>query len=273
MSPGCKWLIEPEVFQEDCKPLLAVLKRLRIEHEICLFGRDYDDYITDKEDCVVFYGSLQFARLIQRKAKWIPGVYCNLPQFECTYYYPRFGKFLLNSEYLMLPFGEIQRRKDWVFDLLQTDGNIFIRPSTGFKSFTGQVVSSQDVDMVGMRCNPEAIIIAHKPIKVVREWRTVVAEGEIIAASQYKIDGEVVKAVGAPKNVLEFGEMVLNSVRYQPDPVWTLDICETESGELKVLEVGSFSCCGLYACDPVSVVSLVSRIAVQEWEEMGTMNI
>jgi hypothetical protein len=35
---------------------------------------------------------------------------------------------------------------------------------------------------------------------------------------------------------------------------------------LRVLEVGSFSCAGLYACDPAAVVAGVSRIARATWQ-------
>jgi hypothetical protein len=41
--------------------------------------------------------------------------------------------------------------------------------------------------------------------------------------------------------------------------MWTLDICEAD-GQLKVLEIGSFSCSGFYACDPEAIVKAVHEV-------------
>ena len=212
---------------------------------------------------MIFHGSLQFARLIQRKStNWYPGVYCNLPQFECVYYFPRFGELLLNSNYIMLPFGELKRRKDWLFDTIGENGNFFLRPSSGFKTFTGQVVNHSNIDSIGVRCDPEEIVIASKPIEIVREWRTIVngLETKIITGSQYKVNNEIVKSPEVPMEVLSYASDVIKTVNFHPDPIWVLDVCETKDGKLMVLEVGSFSCSGLYNCDPQAIVETVNRI-------------
>jgi hypothetical protein len=60
---------------------------------------------------------------------------------------------------------------------------------------------------------------------------------------------------------------MLDVVEYRPDPAWTVDICELESGELKVVEVGSFSCAGMYASDPEPIVTEINRISMREWKE------
>jgi len=113
-----KWLLEPEVFDEDETSVIMALKKLDVPHVVCSFGTEYESYIKKfaEEDCVVFHGSFQFARVIQQKAKWIPGVYCNKEKLDCLYYYPRFGDYLLNSHYMMLPFGDLNRRKNDLFD-------------------------------------------------------------------------------------------------------------------------------------------------------------
>jgi hypothetical protein len=47
--------------------------------------------------------------------------------------------------------------------------------------------------------------------------------------------------------------------------VYTIDICESE-GELYVLELGSFSCAGEYACDLSAIVEFGAKAAWFDYE-------
>jgi len=53
---------------------------------------------------------------------------------------------------------------------------------------------------------------------------------------------------------------------YNPNTAWIIDICQTKAGEYKLMEVGCFSCCGLYKCNRDIIVAAVSKAAAQEWE-------
>lgn len=266
MTP--KWLIEADVFSaaED-ERLIAELIRQKIPHVVTKFGKSYEEYFADFEDndCVIFHGSLQFGAMIRRKTNWT-GLFCNLPKFECLYYYPHFGEHLLNGEYVMLPFGELNRRKDWLFANVGIDGKMFIRPSSGFKTFTGMVTSfetwDKDFKLFDLRIVPETLVLVSPPAKINREWRIVVVDGKVIAGSEYKTDSPQ----NPPNEVFEYSQKVVNFSKFNPDPVWTIDVCETGSREFKVVEVGSFSCAGLYACDPEPIVTQVTTIALREWK-------
>ncbi len=265
-----KWLLEPETFRGEAQPLVDTLKKLNIEHKVWTFGKPYEEAKNafKDTDCVVFYGSLQFSRVIKREAKWIPGVYCNLPKFECLYYYPRFGQHLVNADYVMLPLGELSRRKDWLFAKLGKNDQLFIRPSSGFKSFTGEIILEQEWDktlrFLAFRNDPETLAIVAKPASISYEWRIVVGENKVIAGTQYKKHGEMVRSATVPIEVFDYAQSVLDSIKYKPDPLWTLDICKAND-ELKVLEVGSFSCAGLYSCDPEAVINAANQIAWKEY--------
>ena len=41
----------------------------------------------------------------------------------------------------MLPYGELKRKKDYLFKLFGDNDFIFVRPDSGFKTFTGDVVN------------------------------------------------------------------------------------------------------------------------------------
>jgi len=69
-----------------------------------------------------------------------------------------------------------------------------------------------------------------------------------------------------PLNALMLAEQVASC--YQPDPIWVCDICETYTGILYLLEIGCFSCAGLYACDTDLIVEAVNESAWKEYEEL-----
>lgn len=246
-----QWLIEKEVF-DDVEPLLEALQRLKVDHTVCKLGIPYESYISyfGRADKIVFYGSFQFAKLIQAKSPYIT-VYCNFSQLDCTYYYPRFGNYLLNSDYIMLPYGEINRRKKWLGKHLGGE-RFFIRPCGCKKAFTGSLVNFGEKQVI----SPEELVVIAPPIKLTAEWRLVIFEGKVLTGSQYK----KVRSKDVPDKVLYYAQEVLGNIKYRPDILWTLDICETASGELKVLEVGSFSCAGLYNCDYDLVINTVENL-------------
>jgi hypothetical protein len=175
----------------------------------------------------------------------------------------------------MLPFGNLNRRKDSLFKYVGKEGRIFVRPSSGYKTFTGKVVSSetwnQDFKLISFYgIEPEELVIVSSPAEIKREWRAIVAERRIIAGSEYKTDqswNEETPVETLPNEVFQYAQAIVGSVNYQPDPVWTIDICETNDGNLKVIEVGSFSCAGLYNCDPEPIVKEVNRITIKEWSD------
>jgi len=272
LNKNVKWLLEPEVFEGEEEPILDALNKLEFEYEAIKFGTPYEDCMKcfKDTDCVVFHGSLQLGRLLQKEAKWTPGVYCNLPQFECVYYYPRFGNNLLNRDYVMLPFGELERRKEWLAELFGK--KFFIRPSSGFKLFTGKVVSmdtwDEDLNLLAFYgVELETIVIVAPAVEITSEWRLLVVDNKVVTGSRY-MDGFGFRGRSSKPHpeVLDYAQKILDESHYSPDSAWIFDICEYGANKLSVLEAGSFSCCGLYRCDPETVIQEVSRVAWRDWQ-------
>jgi hypothetical protein len=59
---------------------------------------------------------------------------------------------------------------------------------------------------------------------------------------------------------------MLKDVRWRPDPVFMMDVCESE-GQLWLVELNGFSCSWLYQCDLSGVVSEVSELAAAACEQ------
>lgn len=270
-----KWLVETGVFDDTESDLIQTLKDHSIEFETTPYvpingSKEYLKLFDDR-DCVVFYGSLNFAAQIQREAPWVPGVYCDLKKYECTYYYPRMGNCLLNYSGCFLPYGMLRGN---LFEHLTVLGSkVFLRPNRGDKGFNGQLVNAYDDDALSglsfYNLDDSELCLIAPESELLREWRLIVTN-EVITGSQYKTNMESDVSPELPQEVIDYGNKVLLETNFRPDPIWTLDICETKWG-LNVLEIGSFSAAGMYASDLSKVVQEVNKLASQEWEDIYTI--
>ena len=263
------WFLEPDVFSEDLDLLKDEILRQghRVEEVkyIPFLNNEYDEAFYDGSTTGVFYGSLNMARFLQRVlAEHRPIIYCTMRNYDCHRYYVHFGKHLLNENYVMLPYGELLRRKEFLFETLGQDRALFIRPDTGDKSFTGQLLLYEDyerqVELIGKYDLPlDRLCVVAEPRNILHEWRFVVVEKKIVSCSPYKDSGPVLD--GAMSLACEVA-----SGGYEPDTCWTLDVCHTKEGEFRLLEIGSFSCAGLYKCHMEPIVREVSRVALAQYE-------
>ena len=80
----------------------------------------------------------------------------------------------------------------------------------------------------------------------------------------YKLNGKIRKTKDVKAIAYDFASMVAKG-GFQPDRVWVLDTCETAHGDMCVLEVNCFSNSDWYRCDVESVVTSVSRVALDDW--------
>lgn len=259
-----KWLVEPEVFKEDGQRFVDTLKKLKVDHTVVEFGKPYDSYFVKCGSDYILHGSLQFAKAAKQLQPRFK-VFCTLPKYECTYYYPRFGNYLFNSNYIMLPFGDLLRRKDYLFNTFY-NSCLFIRPSSGNKDFTGLVLTKDawdhEMKVLRLSMDPESLVVIAPPQEISREWRLVVVNNKVVASSLYKENEKITRSAGAPEKVLEYAETVLANVNYKPDPAWVLDVAEADDTKaLAVLEVGSFSCCGFYHCDGEAIVKAIEELS------------
>jgi hypothetical protein len=278
------WLLEDNVFSSNIDALKVGITKQGFSYEVepedsghLLRGNEHA-HLAGDDKCVIFYGSLNLAMMLSRSKDFNPHIFCTFANYECTKYYAYFGKFLLNKNYIMLPFGDLVRQKKFLFERVGQNGEMFVRPSSGAKIFTGQVVRlntfNKDVELLGFYdVPPEAMIVVAPTQVIVNEWRLVVADKRVIACSRYE-KGNVEAENYTPNEVLQLAEEIVNTASFlgfEPDKIWTLDICQDDSEErgesFKLLEIGSFSCADLYKCDVEPVVREVSRIAMEIQQE------
>jgi len=86
----------------------------------------------------------------------------------------------------------------------------------------------------------------------------------VISSSQYAVEGQRAISAGCPSEVKSFTESVLSGVHWRPDPIFMVDVCESE-GQLWLVELNSFSGSWLYQCELSSVVAAASDLAERVW--------
>jgi ATP-grasp domain, R2K clade family 3 len=200
---------------------------------------------------------------------WTPGGWCSREKLDCAAYYPHFADYLLNRSCETLPGVTAIREKSRLFAEFASDGKVFARPTSVHKLFVGRLIAEDNFEtaLAPTRYDPETQIIIAKSREIRREWRLVVAGDRVIAESQYADRGAKSIERGCPDEVRHFATAILAHVRWRPDDLFMLDVCETDEG-FRLVELNSFSSSWLYACDFALVVETASEIATQAWERV-----
>lgn len=268
------WIVEADLHdQRQLLDLTDAIKRSGSKLAIVKItpaGLD-NEYPFEVNTCTVYYGSLQ-GRWPIYKNGYIPGVYCEMDNYDCTKYYPAFKNYLLNYDCVFMPYGMIKDNKDYLFNTIDYNNNgkdIFVRPNRGNKIFTGTHIKYEEFDKMYERIGfygvePHELCVISSPKNIKKEWRFLVVDGKIITGSEYNKNGDGILYQSGP--AFSFAQLAVTNSNYNPDRAWTIDICESNHG-LNVLEIGCFSCAGLYAMDKDLVVQEINRIALEEYNE------
>lgn len=261
------WFLESSVYGDGIAPLAAEVRRQGLG---CRFVT-YREIVKGPApltpgSCAIVYGTYPTVRHAMLKLGWTPGGWCSPDNLDCRTYYPHFADVLLNRRYEIITGIDAIREKGRLFREYGRKGHVFARPTSVHKLFVGRLIAEDEFEtsLAPTRYDPETTVLIANPRDLGREWRMVVAGDEVIAASQYA-DGSV-RSVAAtcPDTVLAFARDVLATVRWRPDELFMLDVCESADG-LRLVELNSFSCSWLYACDLSRVVEVASRLAAESW--------
>ncbi len=274
------WLIDAQMFPRYQEELVAAIRDqghaakvinapsppFRWDDVGCSYRETFPE-----DACVVAHGDIELVTRIHLEGRWTPGAFCTVENFFCSSYTCWCGKYLLNRDYVMLPFGELDRRKEFLFDSLGRDNRIFVRPDSPLKLFTGQIVSRQtfaaDLEFMAFYdVPPNSLVLVSSPSTLLYEWRFVVADGCVVAGCQYKRGEQMDYQANYDATALELAQTIA-SLGHDPDPVWIVDICKTSDDAYHLLEIGGFSFADLYACNKADVVAAVSATAAAVWQK------
>jgi hypothetical protein len=140
---------------------------------------------------------------------------------------------------------------------------VFVRPDSALKPFAGRVLDASAISRSaldhGYYYDDDALPIVVAPARQIqREWRTVVADGQVITGCAYTTERRGAEEA-LPEPVREIAEHVARG-DWQPAAIYIVDVAEVDN-QLRVLELNPFSGADLYRCDPHAVVAAVARVS------------
>jgi hypothetical protein len=258
MSPEVRWVVQNNLGSaDDIVRLCDTLDRQGVAWTP-LRVIPFDDTPPDvpAEGRVIFYGSTTLMRNVARAGRWTPGVFFDEARFAFEALRAGYGEALLNGASEVVTAGEFAARD------LDPAAEFFVRPAGDLKEFAGRVVAFAEVaawrEGLGSSngpLGPDTRIQVAAPQRLGREWRTVVVDGAVVAASQYRYHERLQVKPEVPAEVVAFAGAM--AARYAPAPVFVLDVGETEAG-LRVVETNCFNSAGWYACDAAAIVRRVT---------------
>jgi len=282
------WVIDKYLFDEYENNLVSNIKlssaNVHFYDDLC--GISFREFMTNKftdNDIVVFHGSLQHGKQLSHLPIY-PGTFMSIDNYECYNYYGYFGDNLLNSDYIMMGFNDLLRNKEKIFNYFNTikkskqDG-IFIRPSNGYKTFAGQLLSYDNFEReynVLLQSyggvEPNTLVLVSNKQNIIEEYRFTIIDGVIINGSTY-FDSENIGTFNPHYNKLCKNEEVIEFTNkmvqlYQPDKAYTIDVCKTNKGEYKLLELNSFNCASMYGNSTIELVNAVNELTIKEYNEL-----
>lgn len=269
-----KWLIEHFDDRNSTQLLIKEVERQGYELKTITYEPLQSGSIDvfENDDCVITQTSINLAlQICSEKKNWIPGPWLTAANYKCSNYYPHIGEYLFNDQYVILPRSELKRNIEHVYKWLGKEDSIFLRPDCGLKSFTGKVFEKENFDKewfwVEEFTEPSSMIVASTPKKIKAEWRFVVVNKVVITGSLYNIDGQHKCDTNYPKEAIDLAQDMAE--RYQPDTMFVIDICQGNDNRFYLLEIGSFSCAGLYSCNMETIVEHASFAALNEWKDLN----
>lgn len=256
------WIVERIAFPETAARCIEAVVRA---------GGDVVEYADGMDERrlpaagarAVFYGSLGVGQRLTTRG-WSPGVICNAERLRCSSYADPLRGLLLNDRVAFTTVSEFVTDPRAVADEIGAQDRVFVRPDSPLKPFAGRVL---DVGAVSLRALDHGFyyhdlslpIVVSLDRPVAREWRFVLVERSVVAASGYVAEGRAVEDGAIPESALALARDV-SALDWAPDPAFVVDVCETVEGSWHVLELNSLSCSDLYGCDFDAVVAAIGRL-------------
>lgn len=269
-----KWFIE-DIWEGETQSFINAIKDICPNDEVSIVdisSHEYQEFFDKNSEIFsILFGSIQMCTYMQKyriKHRIYPGpIYSSKEDYSCLSYYKAYGEHLLNSDYIVIPYYDLQRKADDIFHYCGIDSAIFIRPNNPNKIWTGEVVYKENfqnwVDrQIGFgKFNDSELAFISKPINIIEEYRCVIGKEGYITGSLYRRGITHLTSAEVPDLVIKkCNEM---SHLYSPDAIFVMDIALVDGGEPSLLpyiiEIGPISCAGLYDCDKRKVVKYIKE--------------
>ncbi len=196
---------------------------------------------------VVCYGP-SFVPRVARHGVWQPGSFFDEATFRWSVMQQHWRDLMFAADGRAMPLAEAN-------DVLASTGETcFVRPDADSKSFDGGLFDAAALQALFAPANETVVVAQNRAIDA--EWRCFVVAGDIVAASEYRRNGQPSFHPDAPLRVMEIAAAAIE--RWNPAPVYALDLAR--SGDtIGVVEANCFSAARFYAADVATIIAAVTE--------------
>ncbi len=195
---------------------------------------------------VVCYGA-SFVPRVARYATWQPGIFFDEATFRWSVMQQHWGDLMFAAD------GSAMTLAAACDVLASTGATCFVRPDADNKSFDGGLFDAAALQQLRVPSDEAVVVAQNRAIDA--EWRCFVVAGDIVAASEYRRNGQPSFHPDAPMRVMDVAMAAIE--RWNPAPVYALDLAR--SGDtIGVIEANCFSAARFYAADVATVVGAIT---------------
>lgn len=199
----------------------------------------------DQHRPVLPVGSVQFLRKLRASSlsRYVLG---DEGSFDARVWLKKLGPFMLNADGKAVPAGDVA-------PMLRSTGILHVRPLSEHKAFTARSFDLESWSQTARdKTLSDELMCWVSPFKSIEaEWRLWLVDKELVAASQYRKDGQMHEVEGAPLEVQQMASVV--ALDWLPAPCVVLDVALSE-GRYHVLEFNPIHSSGWYAVDVTKVL-------------------
>jgi hypothetical protein len=249
------WLVD-NTYDGDTDGLIVRLKQRNKVCKVFTIKDYYSCFLPDpkweiipfhKDENVFFLGCILMVQKVQRGTPWIPGTLGDFKFCECINYYPILQDYLLNKDHV---FTNVKTLKsNWKFYQSCLGENIFVRPNSSKKIFSGFVVNDpQEIfndnqsTLGDDLLNTELAVLSHA-VKIDAEYRYLVVDGEVITGSSYVVNNSIHRKI-VDHEYDSYVYEIAQILKYH-EVASIVDI-GIVNGSPKLIEINAVSCSGLY---------------------------
>ena len=275
-----QWYIPSPESHHDSENAFKIIEILK-DYDVKVYTNKYRpfglmDYSFLSRDYPSFlYGHLGCIRDCQRRnIDLSPFIWCDFDYLKCSNYYSFWGDFLVQKKYTFLPLSEVKRNIDFLYDVYGKNDEIFIRPNSNDKVFSGTIISKKSFNYwysyISHDVSLNELVLVSAPQSIQQEYRFIVKDTKVVTGSTYK-DGQILPSLDTfPLEASIFAEHIATSnCLFNPHPMYVMDIAKVD-GYYNLLEIGSINAAGLYGCDlrkfVVAVLECIEREFVSRRE-------
>lgn len=277
-----KWVVQTNIFKEKAvQRMTKCFERLDLPWEavtIIPFS-DTIPEISPYEGPIVAYGTTTLMKNLDRERCWSPGMWYNAVTFRPSIWGKKLDYIWLNKEGIFVQLKHYETIKRYFAE----NGIVFMRPDSDLKLFDGGVFDFYEFESWYKRLeinietgtyknlSKDTVVLLSPKKNIIREWRYVIIDKEVVAWSLYKANGSLFTS-SDPLHNNPYAACIANHIAkkdWQLSKAYVVDICETENHDIHMIELNTFNASGFYDCDIMSIIYHASQLAEKEWDKNG----